>query len=65
MEFCIKGDASNIFLPGVKLALAFLDSECGDSGGAQSERAMKDLKSILDFEPDLKKLRDWAESHFG
>ncbi len=64
MKFCVEGDRGNIFLPGVKLALGFLSDVRGDLQPAQMERAMKDLKNILDGLPNFETLHNWAKSHF-
>jgi len=64
MEMCVKNDSTNPFLPGIKLAIAFLENTQCDLEDTLRARAMRDLKSILDDTPVLSSLRDWAKSHF-
>ena len=64
--FCIDGDQSfNGFMPGVKLAVAFLDTTCGLPDQHQRQQSLKDLKSILAAAEDRHALLGWAKGWYG
>jgi len=63
-DFCVEDGAFNQFMPGVQLAMAFLDATGSAPQGPELIQAFKDLKHLLETNPTLPAIRGWAVSHY-
>lgn len=63
--FSMEKGRFNNFLPGVMLAMAFLDRVLGGpKDNAQRQQAARDLKAILDRQASFELVLEWVRSHY-
>ena len=61
-HFCVEAGRFNGFLPGIQLAILFLDQLLKKP--AQMDAALKDLRKLLDSSPSIESIRQWIESYY-
>jgi hypothetical protein len=61
-HFCVEDGRFNGFLPGIQLAILFLNQYLNKPG--QMEAALKDLRKLLDSSPSVEGIHQWIESYY-
>jgi hypothetical protein len=63
--FSLDNGRFNNFLPGVQLAMSFLDRVLGGPADSnQRQQAARDLKAILDGQGNFELILEWVRSHY-
>jgi hypothetical protein len=62
MQFCVDNGKCNNFMPGLKLALLFLEYFLRKP--STMDGALRDLKAILDSDPSESVISQWIASYY-